>query len=132
MRLLQNRIGPGDQGTRFSQPKAQPSKHALTLTHAQLYFVSSRKLSLEGLDVPHRSTQAHVARRTPQHRLHVLDLRPAQALWPSGPRAFSPPGKASLLKMLAQHSTDRGASLRSRPTSGQAIPWATSNTPCKR
>ena len=35
-------------------------------------------------------------------------------------------------KRRTQYCTVRGASPKSRPTSGQLIPWATSNTPCRR
>jgi len=35
-------------------------------------------------------------------------------------------------KRRTQYSTVRGASPKSRPTSGQLIPWATSNTPWRR
>jgi hypothetical protein len=122
MRLLQNRIGVGNQGAWFAQTKAQSPKHSLALTRAQSNPVAPCEPGLESFPVPHRSGQAHIARRTPQYRLHLLELCLAEALRPSRPRSFDQSGQTSLLKMsdpvfhrawsIAQESTH----LRARHT----------------
>ncbi len=99
MRLLQNRVGVGKQGPRLAQPEAELSKHPLALTHAQPNPVTPCEPNLEGLAVPQRSAQADLARRTAQHRLHLLELRLAQALRSSGSRPFHQPGQTALLEM---------------------------------
>src|SRR5437667_870655 len=114
MRLLQNRIGVGNQGPRLAQPEAELSKHPLALTHAQPNPVMPGEPGLEAFPVPQRSAQADLARRTAQHRLHLLELPLAQALGPSGPRPFRQSGQTALFKM-SNPVFDRPRSISQQP-----------------
>ena len=98
MRLLQSRIGVGNQGARFAQTEAELSKHPLALPHAQVNPVAPGEPGLERLAIPQCSAQADLVRRASQHGLHLLELRLAQALGPSGSRPLRQAGQAALFK----------------------------------
>jgi len=99
MRLLQHGIGVGNQRARFAQAEAELAKPPLALTHAQPNPIAPCAPNLERLPVPQRSAQADLARRASQHHLHLLQLRLAQALGPSGSRPFHQSGQTALFKM---------------------------------
>ena len=100
MRLLQFRIGVGDQRPRFAQAKAELAEHPLALAHAQLNPAVSLDPDLKGLPVPQGSDQADFPRRVAEHGLHLLKLRLVQTLGPTAARPFDQPGQASLFKIM--------------------------------
>jgi len=99
MRLLQFQIGVANQRARFAQPKAKLSNHPLALAHTQMNAVALPDPNPEGLPVPQGPRQPNLALRAVQHCLHLLELRFAQALGPSGSRPFHQPGQTPFFKM---------------------------------
>jgi len=99
MRLLQHGIGVGHQRARLAQAEAELTKPPLALAHPQPNPIAPCQPNLERLPVPQRSAQPDLARRASQHRLHLLQLRLAQALGPSRSRPFHQPGQTALFKM---------------------------------
>jgi hypothetical protein len=98
MRLLSFRIGMGNQGAGFAQPKAPLPKQALTLTHPQADWEALLDPGTQRFPIPQRAAQAQVARGLAEHSVHLRQLCLVQT--PGTPRAlpFGQPGQTSFLK----------------------------------
>ena len=78
MRLLSFGISVGNQGARLPQPETPLPKQALTLTHSQINPQLQLHPGTQGFSVPQRASQADIARRATQHRIHLPQLLHAQ------------------------------------------------------
>ena len=98
MRLLPFRIGMGNQGTGFAQPKAPLPEQALTLTHRQVNLEALLDPGAQCFPIPQRAGQAQVARGLAQRPVHFPQLRIAQTSGTPGALPFAQPRQTSFLK----------------------------------
>ena len=98
MRLLFLRIGVGNLGTRFAQPKAPLSEQALTLAYRQMNLELLLDPSAQRLPIPERSLQTQLARGPAQGPVQFLKLCLTQALRTPRALSFGQSGQPSDLK----------------------------------
>ena len=98
MRLLQFRIGVGNQGAGLAQSEAPLPKQPLALAYSQANPVAPLDPSTKGFPIPQRPVQAHLARGAAQRPIHLLQLRRTQTLGSSGSFPFYQPGQTPLFK----------------------------------
>ena len=75
MRPLPFRVGMGNLGTGFAQPKPPLSEQALTLAHRQVNVEVLLDPATQRLPIPQRAGQAQVTRCTAQRLIDLLQLR---------------------------------------------------------
>jgi len=93
MRLLSFRVGMGNLGSRFAQPKAALPEQALTLTHRQADLEVLGDPGAQRFPIPQGSRQTDVARCPAQNLVHFLQLCFAQTSRTSGALPFAQPGQ---------------------------------------
>ena len=98
MRLLPFRIGMGNLGAGFAQPKTPLPEQALTLTHRQMNLEVLLDPGTQRFPIPQRAGQAQVAWGLAQRLVHFLQLRLAQTSGTPGALSFGQPRQTSFLK----------------------------------
>ncbi len=98
MRLLPFRVGVGNQGARFAQPKAPLPEQALTLAHPQVDLEALLNPGTQRFPIPQRARQAQVARGLAQCLVQFLQLGLAQPSGTPGALSFAQPRQTSFLK----------------------------------
>lgn len=88
MRLLPLRIGVGNQGAGFAQPKAPLPEQPLTLPHPQMDLEALLDPGTQGFPIPQRTAQPQIARGLAQGPVDLPELRFAQSSWASRTMAF--------------------------------------------
>ena len=115
MRLLALRIGMGDHGARFAQPKAPLPEQALTLTYPQADLEVLLDPGTQPFPIPQSAGQAEVARGLAKHPVHLLQLGLAQTSGTPGTLPFDQPSQTSFLK-TSNPVFHRSRSISQQPT----------------
>ncbi len=98
MRPLPFRIGMGNQGAGFAQPKAPLPEQPLTLAHRQMNPEAPLDPGTQRFPIPQRAGRTKIARSLAQRPVQFLQLRIAQSSGAAGALSLAQPGQPSLLE----------------------------------